>query len=69
LCQALAKAQEVEKQQENETVLVDGLAKMNFISPGVVQVPAPTFAGITFEECARLGCPRHDAPPFPPPRA
>ena len=68
MCEALAKAKEVEQQQEKDTVLADALAKLSFVSPARIQVPAPTLAGITFVENARLACPRKSAPPSPPPR-
>ena len=67
LCQAVEEAQQREKENESAR-LAEALAKVNFLRPAALAVPAPTSEAIVFHERVTLACPRVDAPPSPPPK-
>ena len=68
---ALCQAVEEGKQREQESdmpKLTEVLAKVSFLRPANVELPAPTSAPNLFCERVTLACPRMDAPPSPPPK-
>ena len=66
LCQAVNEGQQ--RENENDTArLAEALAKLSFLRPPSVVVPAPTAVAFDFEVRVTLVCPRVDTPPSPPP--
>ena len=67
LCQAVEEGQQ--RDRENDTArLAEALAKLSFLRPPAVDIPAPTSEIVHFQERVTLVCPRVDTPPSPPPR-
>ncbi len=67
LCQAVEEAQKREKENDS-ALLVEALAKMSYLRPAALDVPAPTSEAVIFRERVTLVCPRVDTPPSPPPK-
>ena len=67
LCQVVEEGQQREKESDTAR-LAEVLAKLSFLRPPAVEVPAPTSVIFDFEARVTLVSPRVDAPPSPPPK-
>ena len=67
LCQVVEKGQQ--REQENQDArLVEVLAKLSFLQPAAVAVPAPTSAGFIYEDGGHARNSRAECPLLQPPR-
>jgi hypothetical protein len=67
LCEAVKEGHKQER-EEMPFVVVQALAKANFLQPQVVRVPEPSVAIISYGWLECRGSARGETPPTPPPR-